>query len=96
MSLPFSNVKNPRRPHHHSDEARIEPGRSSGTLTRWKTSLGYVLKAPVPVVIVVRAELRGAFSQLVPRHAIECHAHVVLAGYPWYHFGLHRNKVSIV
>lgn len=51
-----------------------------------------MLKTPVPIVIVVRAELGGALSQFVPSDAIKRHTHVVFARDPRNHFGL--NEIS--
>lgn len=51
-----------------------------------------MLKTPVPIVIVVRAELGGALSQFVPSDAIKRHAHVVFARDPRNHFSL--NEIS--
>lgn len=72
-------MEDSRSSHRHCNQSRLGARRYSGALTRRQASLRDVLQAPVPIVIVVRAKLCGAFPQLVPRNAIERHAHVVLA-----------------
>lgn len=86
--LPFSDVKNPRRSHHHRDQTGFRTRRDSRSFTGRQTGLRDMLKAPIPIVIIVRAKLSGTLSQFVPRDTIERHTHVMLARDPRDHFSL--------
>lgn len=85
---PFSDVKNSRRSHHHGDQTGFCTRRDSRPFARRQTGLRDMLKAPIPIVIVVRAKLSGTLSQFVPRDTIERHTHVMLARDPRDHFSL--------
>lgn len=90
--LPFSDVKNSRRSHHHRDQTGFRTRRDSRSFTRRQTGLRNMLKAPIPIVIIVRAKLSGTLSQFVPRDTIERHTHVMFARDPRDHFGLNGIK----
>lgn len=53
-----------------------------------QTVLGYMLQRPIPVVIVVFAEVVSTRQDLRPRAPIKGHPHVVLAAYPRRYFHL--------
>lgn len=91
QNLPLSDVKDSGRSHHHGHETGLDSETGPGTPTSRKTCLGDMLKAPVPVVVVVRAKLRRAFSELAPRRPVKGHSHVVFARYPRRHFRLMRK-----
>lgn len=91
MYSPFTDMENSGSSHHHRDQAGLGPRRDAGPLARRQAGLRYVLQTPVPVVIVVGTELRGALSQLVPSDATERHAHVMFARYPRDYLGLSRT-----
>lgn len=44
--------------------------------------VGYMLKAPVPIVVVKRTEGFCTVIDFVPHRSVECHSHVVLAAQP--------------
>lgn len=50
-----------------------------------------VLKGPVPVIIIVLAEVLGAAGHLLPCTFTKRHTHVMLATYPWRHLHLQTN-----
>jgi len=85
-------MEDSRSSHRHCNQSRLGAGGYSGALTRRQTSLRDILQTPIPIVIVVRAKLCGAFSQFVPRNTIERHAHIMLAGYPRCHFRLFQQN----
>lgn len=53
-----------------------------------KAVLAYVLKTPIPIVIIIRAKEFCTHSHICPNRAVEGHAHVVLAANPWGNLGL--------
>lgn len=55
-----------------------------------------MLKAPIPIVIIVRAKLSGTLSQFVPRDTIERHTHVMLARDPRDHLGLNGIRIKAI
>lgn len=48
-----------------------------------ETLLGDVLQGPIPIVVIVGAEMIAAAHNLMPGCLIEDHPHVVLAANPW-------------
>lgn len=56
--------------------------------------LGDVLQGPVPVVIVVLAEVLRAADDFHPGEAVERHAHVVFAAYPGRYLHLKQQPCS--
>lgn len=51
-----------------------------------------MLQAPVPVVVVVGAEVLGTAPQLQPHGSVQSEPHVVLAAHPRRHFRL-KGKI---
>lgn len=74
--LPFADVEDTRAAHDHGDQLVREAG------------LTDLLQAPVPVVVVVGAEVPRATPHLLPHAAVQRKAHVVFAAHPWRHFRL--------
>lgn len=56
--------------------------------------LGHVLQGPIPVVVIVRAEVAGAFPDIRPGGAVEGEAHVVLATDPRHDLHLLETKAK--
>lgn len=92
LHLPFSDMEDSGSSHRHRDQSGFSTRRYSGTSARRQTRLRDILQTPVPVIIVIRAKLRGAFPQFIPRDAIKRHAHVMFTGYPRRHFRLSRQN----
>ena len=53
-----------------------------------QAALGNVLQAPVPIVVIIRAEEFGTVTDILPCAAVERHSHVVLAADPGCHLRL--------
>jgi hypothetical protein len=81
--LPFADVEDAGPPHDHGLQLVLQTG------------LRHVLQAPVPVVVVVGAEIPRAAPQLQPDAAIEREPHVVLAADPRRHFRLQHREPSV-
>lgn len=83
MNSPLPDVEDPWSLHDHCIEFVFQ------------AALGNVLKAPVPVVIIVCAEELGTVTDILPGAAVERHPHVVLTAYPWGHFRLKRTSSDL-
>jgi len=53
-----------------------------------QAALRNVLQAPVPIVVIVRAEEFSAVTDILPGAAVERHSHVVLTADPRRHLRL--------
>jgi hypothetical protein len=83
MNSPLPDVEDPWSLHNHCIELVFQ------------AALGNVLKAPVPIVIIVCAEELSTVIDILPGAAVECHPHVVLTAYPRGHFRLYRTSTEL-
>lgn len=57
-----------------------------------KTIIGYTLKTPVPVVIIILAECVSTIDKLFPNSPVIRHTHIMLAANPLRNFSLKYFK----
>ena len=81
INSPLPNVEDTWTLHHHCIQFVVQ------------AALGYVLQAPVPIIVIIRAEEFGTVTDILPGAAVERHSHVVLTADPRRHLRLIRVPV---